>query len=351
MVTKYPCIFCHKTTGTANKPSAGSKGSLQCGICDLWAHYECTGLVQATLDAYEVLINSGDCDKPFKCSSCKAALALSKFNADLNAIKVRINGIETKQQETLQKVQTVEAKQTTADSRLEKIESRLNEVAAAGNSTKEIWEEMKERDRRDSNLIVHNVLESSSSDRKECESRDLGGIQKLFNLLDIDLNVAECVKFTRREGEKRNDQPRPLKIVLRRKEDRDLVLSNAYKLSRCAEVHWRKVSVVSDLTKMQRREEADLRKEASSKNLIRSKEEIDKGEAWKVVGKRGSKRIQLVQLYKDEVVIETGEVRWREGMEVRSKRGRSPELSPLRPRSRQRIEPGDFGDRPAVINQ
>ena len=67
MVTKYPCIFCHKTTGSSNKPSAGSKGALQCGICDLWAHYECTGLAQSTLDAYEVLVSSGDCDKPFKC--------------------------------------------------------------------------------------------------------------------------------------------------------------------------------------------------------------------------------------------------------------------------------------------
>ena len=85
--------------------------------------------------------------------------------------------------------------------------------------------------------------------------------------------------------------------------------------------------------------------------MNRSKEEIDKGEAWKVVGKRGCKRIQLVTLYKEEVVLETGEVRMRDGMEGRSKRLRSPELSPLRPRTRVRIEPGEFGDRPTEISQ
>ena len=76
--TKHPCIFCHKTTGTANRINAGSKGALQ---CDLWAHYECTGLAQATIDALVLRVSSGECDKPVKCSSCKAAL--NKFNSDL----------------------------------------------------------------------------------------------------------------------------------------------------------------------------------------------------------------------------------------------------------------------------
>ena len=341
---KYPCLFCHKTTGTANKSSAGSKGALQCGICDLWAHYECTGLVQATLEAYEVLINSGDCEKPFKCSSCKAAL--SKFNADLNAMKVRMSGIENKQQETTQKVDTIEAKQASADARIGRLETRLDEVASAstGNSSNKVWEELKDRERRETNLIVHNVIESSSGDKRECEGRDLSGMQKLFNLIGVKLDVAESVKFTRREGEKSDNKSRPLKVVMRRKEDRDTVLANAYKLSKCSEEQWRKVSVVSDLTKMQRQDEVDLRNQASSKNLERSQEQIDKGEAWKVLGKRGNKRIQLLQLFKDEIVTELGEVRRKEVVEA-SKRGRSPEQSPIRPRNRQRIEPGEFGDR------
>ena len=142
-----------------------------------------------------------------------------------------------------------------------------------------------------------------------------------------------------------------MKVVLRRKEDRDLVLSNSHKLSHTDEEQWRKISVVSDLTKLQRKEEADLRRQASAKNLNRSKEEVEKGEAWKVVGKRGCKRIQLVQLFRDEIVLETGEVRMKVGTDVGSKRVRSPGQSPLRPRNRQRVEPGEFGDSPVVMNQ
>ena len=348
MVTKYPCIYCHKSTGSANKTSAGSKGALQCGVCELWAHYECTGLAQSTLDAFEVLISGGDCDKPFKCSSCKAAL--SKFNSDLNAMKVRMSGLETKQQETFQKVETVVAKQASTDSRLENIENRLDDVAATGNSSKDVFDELKERERRETSLIIHNVSESSSSDKKECEGRDLSGVQKLFNLISVKLDVGEAVKFVRREGEKNSNKSRPLKVVLRRKEDRDLVLSKSHKLSHWDEEQWRKISVVSDLTKLQRREEAELRKQAAAKNLNRSKEEIEKGEAWKVLGKRGCKRIQLVQLYRDEIVLETGEVRIKVAADVGSKRVRSPGQSPLRPRNKQRIEPGEFGDSPGVIS-
>ena len=349
-MTKYPCINCHKTTGTANKASVGSKGALQCGVCDLWAQYECTGLAQSTIDALAVLVQSGDCDKPFKCSSCKAAL--TKVNADLNAMKVRLSTMENKQQETLQKVECVENRQLVSDSRMDKMEARLGEVAASSGSSKDVWEELKERERRETNLIIHNVPESSMLDNKERESRDLKGLQKLFNLIDANLEVSETVKFTRREGEKQTDQPRPLKVVLRRKEDRDITLANAHKLNSCQQEEWRRVTVVSDLTRMQRSEEVDMRKLAASKNLDLAREDIDKGEAWKVVGKRGAKRIQLVKLYRDEMVSETGEVRLREDSVVRGgKRGRSPGNSPSQPSSRPRIQPGDFGDREGRADQ
>ena len=219
---------------------------------------------------------------------------------------------------------------------------RVDSLATSSSSSNGVWEELKERERREANLIIHNFQESTSADKKECEARDLSGLQKLFNLLGVRLEVAESVKFIRREGEKKSDQPRPLKVVMRRKVDRDIVLSNAHLLKNCSEELWRKVSVVSDLTKMQRQDEADLRKLAASKNLERSQEEVDKGLAWKVVGKRGNKRIQLVELYKDEIVLQTGEVQL---AEARGKRNRSPGLTPPRQSSKHWIEPGEFGDR------
>ena len=138
------------------------------------------------------------------------------------------------------------------------------------------------------------------------------------------------VKLARREGEKREGVDRPLKVVFRRKEDRDTVLSNAYKLARVRENMWKSVSIKADLTMKQRNMERDLEKTAASKNLTRSKEEMEDRKAWKVVGKRGEKVIRMVKLYQDEEVMESGRVqcmeeeegsRQRRGEETR-KRGR-----------------------------
>ena len=216
----------------------------------------------------------------------------------------------------------------------------MNVLSAGTKSSSDVFEELKERERRETSIIIHRVLELNTGDKKDREDRDLRGVQQLFNMIGVDLEVSETVKFTRREGEVQPDQPRPLKVVLRRKDERDLILSNVYKLNKSDQESWRRVTVVSDLTRMQRSEEGDMRKLAASKKLISSQEEIDKGEAWKVVGKRGAKRLQLVKLYRDEIVTETGEVKLTQ--QVRGeKRGRSSGNSPSQV-SRPRIQPENF---------
>ena len=59
-------------------------------------------------------------------------------------MKVRMSSFESKQLETNQKIETVEAKQVGVEARMEKIEARLEEVAANGSSSKVVWEELKE---------------------------------------------------------------------------------------------------------------------------------------------------------------------------------------------------------------
>ena len=165
----------------------------------------------------------------------------------------------------------------------------------------------------------------------------------------------DSVKLARREGEKREGIDRPLKVVFRRKEDRDRVLSNANKLARAREDMWKKVSIKADLTLKQRDLEQDLVKSAASKNLSRTREEKEEGRAWKVVGKRGEKVLRLVKLYQEEEVLENGRVQLKEQAEGASgqqertrKRGRRESGSPsgqISPDSRRaRILPGPFGD-------
>ena len=127
-------------------------------------------------------------------------------------------------------IETLDIKQAGTDVHLKQLESRIDSIAAAGSSSRGVWEELKMRERRETNLIIHNVCESASQDKTECERKDLSGLQKLYNIIGANWEVSEVVKFRRREREKKGDYPRPLKVVLRRKEDRDCILGNAYKL-------------------------------------------------------------------------------------------------------------------------
>ena len=53
---------------------------------------------------------------------------MNKFNSDLNAMKVRMNNLESKQQETRQKIETFETWQACSDTCIAKKESRLDNI-------------------------------------------------------------------------------------------------------------------------------------------------------------------------------------------------------------------------------
>ena len=120
--------------------------------------------------------------------------------------------------------------------------------------------------------------ECTSQDRKVREERDLGGLLQLFKEIDVDTSL-DSVKLARREGEKKEGVTRPLKVVFRRKEDRDKVLSSSFKLARARDEVWQKVSIKADLTLKQINLERELEKTAASRTLSRSKGELEEGRA------------------------------------------------------------------------
>ena len=347
MAPKDPCVYCQETTGVRNA-SKGSGGALQCGVCKNWAHYECTKLSEDAIKSFAMLIDLGVADKPYRCMACKGAI--SQFQANYNELKTVVAQIQTGLKETDNRVLVVEDKQATSTARMDRMEATVKDIQQNSNSSTDVFEELAERDRRATNIIIHDVQECSSQDRKVREERDMGGLLQLFKEIEVDITLDQ-VKLVRREGEKKEGLSRPLKVVFRRKEDRDTVLSNAFKLAKAKEYMWQKVSIKADLTKKQRDLERDLEKSAASKNLLRSQVEIEEGKAWKVVGKRGEKVLRIVKLYPGEEVLQTGRVQSREEAEGGRKRGRRGSGSPSGPNSpssrrdvRARILPRPFGD-------
>ena len=356
MAPRDPCVYCQETTGVRNA-NKGSGGALQCGVCKNWAHYECTKLSEDAIKSLAMLIAEGVVDKPYRCVACKGAL--SQFKANYNELKAVLSQVQNNLKETDTRVQVLEDSKATSSARMDRMEATVKGMQQNSTSGSEVFEELAERERRATNIIIHQVEESSSNDKKTREDRDMGGLLQLFKEIKVDTTLDD-VKLIRREGEKKEGESRPLKVVFRKKEDRDRVLANAFNLVKSREEVWRKVSLKADLTKKQRNLERELEKTAASKNLTRSQEEIQERRAWKVVGKRGERVMRLVKLFQEEEVEkETGYVR--NNVEERGeqgkggegrKRGRRQSASPGSPSSsptsrravRSRIQPGLFGD-------
>lgn len=68
-------------------------------------------------------------------------------------------------------------------------------------------------------------------------------------------------------------------------------MDGAATLRTCGIVDLETVSVAADLTREQRREEADLVKEAEKRNEERNEEDKSKNLQWLVVGRKGEKRL------------------------------------------------------------
>ena len=132
-----------------------------------------------------------------------------------------------------------------------------------------------------------------------------GGNEPNISLLSDDNEANICVKSV-------GDSNRPLLAVMKSKTDRDEVLAAAPKLAKDDDTYFSRITIKADLTKHQRKEEANLYKQSEEKNLSRSNEEKTKNLAWKVIGRRGERSLRLVELWEEEEVTAKGKVKRKE---------------------------------------
>ena len=182
-----------------------------------------------------MLIAEGIVDKPYRCVACKGAL--SQFKANYNELKAVLSQVQNNLKETDTRVQALEDSKVTSSARMEATVKDMQQNSSSGS---DVFEELAERERRSTNIIIHEVEESNSADKKTREERDMGGLLQLFKEIKVDTTLDD-VKLIRREGEKRDGESRPLKVVFRKKEDRDRVLANAFNLARSKDEVWREV--------------------------------------------------------------------------------------------------------------
>ena len=149
-------------------------------------------------------------------------------------------------------------------------------------------EELREREARRLNLVLHGVAEPGQDiknprDRMEMDKEEC---ERIFMAMRARTRKHQ-LRFCRRVGE-RGTEPRPLVIGVHTEDEKRHLLEKSNELRFTM---YERVAVVPDLTKSQRKGEQRLRDEAERRNNILNEEDKERGLKWIVVGRRGEKRL------------------------------------------------------------
>jgi hypothetical protein len=220
----------------------------------------------------------------WQCQACQAGKAriekaLKNNEEKITRVEETVRGHEKNISDMDKRISKVEEVISLRDINLEELKKSLKA---------EILEEMRERECRKVSVVLHRVGECPDEkapglkriewDKQSCEN--------IFRALELDL-TKESVKFCRRVGERR-ETPRPLIVGFKCEAARNQLLESARRLESTV---FEDVSVAPDLTRNQREEEENMKKEMEKRNGNLSQEDKQKNLTWAVVGAKGEKRL------------------------------------------------------------
>jgi hypothetical protein len=154
---------------------------------------------------------------------------------------------------------------------------------------REMYEELRERDIRKKNVIFHGIqeLQKENATYKERVEWDRASISNILRELKLNMKD-DAVKFSKRIGEAGGSAARPILAGFHMELDKLNLLRVARNLENS---RYSDVNVVPDLTKRQRDEEAELKREAERRNKSLTETDVSKNLHWVVVGARGERRL------------------------------------------------------------
>ena len=318
----FPCLRCNIHVKITEK-------AVKCSLCDLWVHKSCEEMSDETFRVLDIQNEeTGQCY--WNCKSCQSYAR--KFDKRMKNLEKRVQDIEN------EKIPGIEEDVKTMKSDIINLQETTSNLSAASkvsegethaSVTAAVLEEMKERESRRNNLIIHNLSEPGAEfvDSKERVAKDIEKVQGLLDQIEVHLNVSEVSRFVKRLGARQEDatSPRPLLIGFKSVEHTKSVLDKSPDLAEKDEP-WSNINIIRDLTKTQRKEERGLREEAEKKNSELSDEDRENWK-WMVVGRRGERKIVKVELDKEGEGAETSR--------TRSARGRGRGRGKYRPQRKK----------------
>ena len=307
---KVMCLVC-KTTSA--RVASNKHGSVQCATCDRWFHPPCVNMSEDLYTALQKIQEAGQLQKI------------------ANVQEKRMDGFEKAQDELKAQQEKAETREQARDRKIEQQEKELRELREkvdkmAEDTGSNAVKEMDERESKNNNLVFHHILEGREREGIAKKEEDMAAIQKVLDYLKVKVVVREETRLCRRLGEVKGvgegqeEDPRPLLVGFKYKNDVEEILANCPNLRKAREENLRAVSIGKDLTLKQRKNKEEMRKRVMRKNLTRNEEEVQGGLVWKMLGRRGERREVQVKRGDSETINQEGWV-VREGEEWRNRKG------------------------------
>ncbi len=258
---------------------------IQCNLCNLWGHTICLKIDEDLMSAIEIMCRRGR-GHFWNCDSCSQfGIKLAK---DLSEAKQRIGEVEKQLVEVREKVDVVVEDVEVLRERVVGVEK-----ASGRDHTKEVLNELDERDLKQCNIIVHKMREASRSvtELEQRRKHDMELILEIFMAIGSG-HVVEEINFLKRLGAPKQDgTPRSLIVGFSELKFKNDALDCAKNLRNTI---YSNVVIGPDLTDRQRDKNAELRVEAERRNANLTSEQQSKNLQWRVVTRSRQKVLALL---------------------------------------------------------
>ena len=274
--TKKQKFICSGGMKTCGVKIATGDDSVMCDLCHKWFHPRCQGLSTESFSAL-----SRHCeDFLWLCMSCKPNLrTITQLGSDvekqlelvqkniLQALeKSRANS--TVERNIENKISSLEAKLCNEiRDKQTKLEASMNKHESCTKDIKRLFQNNHEKERRERNIILHNIVESKSDNPQERQDHDKEVFMKVTAALtgNSDVDVEKIIRLGKKRGTTEDGgvpRPRLMLIRLKEKDDVDALIKQRTKLR---DRGFPNVYLTYDLTPEEREEQKKLRKELEEK--------------------------------------------------------------------------------------
>ena len=243
---------------------------IQCNICDRWFHPECEEMTENDFQ----LFRHSSASVHIYCRACevgsaslhKKMIALMKSHHELEE---RVNTLQGKVDQLPDKEEIKQIIDETLDDKIEEtVDAKMSGLTKKDESQdssqvcSQVVAELKARETRQMNVIVHGLKESDDPDMEKRHEED---VKELFKMLEeIEAKPPEEGITIKRLGKKEDDKQRPILMTCPNTETKKKIINNAKKLKTSEE--YRRIGISHDLTKGQRQELKNLKEQARLKN-------------------------------------------------------------------------------------